>query len=468
MLALVEHAHARAMDDRQFSDPQFVVGGPRIPSEVIRALEEERLVFFCGAGISIRTGLPNFRDLTLEAIKHIDSAPEDVPVHPAVRDAFGLELYDKALDILEDIEGRRGDLRQFVATRLTRRMRNAQEQLRLHRALLDLARLPPTDQGERGYRLVTTNYDNRFEKAGLPRRWPLLARPQANRTGYATFLHGRIETEREKRDPRHTSLVLTSADFGDAYLRDGCAARFVLELFREFTVLFIGYSINDPVMRYLMDIFATESDEHQKGQFRQAFSFVPHGNDDANQQLQLWKAKHVAPILYHRTGHHEILVKTLEGWARTHRAGSDGRFQILMDVVTKPYQGDLDSGNLANAAWALSDKGHGIARRLGSLNPKESGPDADISWLGPLLYAETHDPRDDRKPLATCRLSDIREVAFELCRWAMRHLEDEALVQFAVANERLLLTDLQGAPSPCPRSARRPAASARPRPRSAA
>ena len=147
MVALVEHAHVRVMDDRQLSDPQFVVGGPRIPSEVIRALEEERLVFFCGAGISIRTGLPNFCNLTLEAIKHIDSAPRDVPAHPALRDAFRLELYDKALDILEDIEGRRGYLRQFVATRLTRRLRNAQEQLRLHRALLDLARTPSLRPG---------------------------------------------------------------------------------------------------------------------------------------------------------------------------------------------------------------------------------------------------------------------------------------------------------------------------------
>jgi SIR2-like domain len=447
MVALVERAQVRVMDDRQFSDPQFVVGGPRIPSEVIRALEEERLIFFCGAGISIRTGLPNFRDLTLEAIKRIDGAPAGVPMHPAVGDALRLELYDKALDILEDIEGHRGDLRQFIATRLTRRLRNAQEQLRLHRALLDLARLPPSDQDERGYRLVTTNYDNRFEKAGLPRRWieaaPLLGRPQATRTGCATFLHGRIETERNKRDPRRASLVLTSADFGDAYLRDGYAARFVLELFREFTVLFVGYSINDPVMRYLMDIFATENDERQKGQFRHAFSFVPHGDNDADRQYQLWKVKHVTPILYHRADHHEILIKTLEGWARTHRAGSDGRFQILMDVVTKPYQGDLDSGNLANAAWALSDNGHMIARRLGSLNPEESGPDADISWLEPLLHAETHDPRDGRKPLARCRLSDIKEIAAELCGWAMRHLEDEALVQFAVANERLLLSNLR-------------------------
>jgi hypothetical protein len=134
------------------SDPQFVVGGPRIPSELIRALEEERLVFFCGAGISIGTGLPDFRELALEAIRHIDRAPGDLPADAAIRDAYCSGMYDKALDILEDKEGRRGRFRQFVARRLTRRMRKAEEQLRLHKALLDLSRLPPSDQSERGYR----------------------------------------------------------------------------------------------------------------------------------------------------------------------------------------------------------------------------------------------------------------------------------------------------------------------------
>jgi hypothetical protein len=76
-----------------------------------------------------------------------------------------------------------------------------------------------------------------------------------------------------------------------------------------------------------------------------------------------------------------VLTRTLEGWGRVHRAGSDGRFRILMEILTKPYQGEVDSGNLANAAWALSDKGHLAARRLGSLDPKETPPDADISWL---------------------------------------------------------------------------------------
>jgi SIR2-like domain len=429
------------------SDPQFVVGGPRIPSELIRALEEERLVLFCGAGISIGTGLPNFRDLTLEAIKHLDRAPGDMPADPAIRDAYCRELYDKALDILEDKEGHRGDLRHFVAKRLTTRLRNIKEQLRLHKALLDLASLSASDQGERGYRLVTTNYDDRFEKAGLPRRWteaaPRLARPQANRAGYATFLHGRIETGGTKRDPVHKSLVLTSADFGDAYLRDGYAARFVLELFREFTVIFIGYSLNDPVMRYLMDIFATENDERSQGQFRHAYAFVAHGDRDAEHQRQLWEAKHVTPVLYHHANNHEALISTLENWAHVHRAASDSRFQIFMDAVAKPFQANIDTDNLANAAWALSDKGHRTARRLGSLDPRESGFDADISWFGPLLEANVLDSRDDRRPIRNCQIFEIKEITHELCRWSMRHLASRDLVSWAISNENLLLTHLR-------------------------
>jgi SIR2-like domain len=82
-------------------------------------------------------------------------------------------------------------------------------------------------------------------------------------------LHGRIG----EHDPDHRDLVLTTRDFGNAYLRHGWAARFVVEMFREFTVLFIGYSLSDPVMRYLMDVFATESGEGR--QFRAAFALVP-------------------------------------------------------------------------------------------------------------------------------------------------------------------------------------------------
>src|SRR6218665_4176068 len=53
-------------------------------------------------------------------------------------------------------------------------------------------------------------------------------------------------------------LVFTSGHFGRAYLTERWAANFVSELFRNDVVCFVGYSINDPVLRYMMDALATD------------------------------------------------------------------------------------------------------------------------------------------------------------------------------------------------------------------
>ena len=50
---------------------------------------------------------------------------------------------------------------------------------------------------------------------------------------------------------RPETMVLTDADFGRAYLTEGWARRFLVDLFRSFTVLFVGYSHGDLVMHYL-------------------------------------------------------------------------------------------------------------------------------------------------------------------------------------------------------------------------
>jgi hypothetical protein len=46
-------------------------------------------------------------------------------------------------------------------------------------------------------------------------------------------------------------MVLTDADFGRAYLTEGWARRFLLDMFRTHTILFVGYSHDDVVMHYL-------------------------------------------------------------------------------------------------------------------------------------------------------------------------------------------------------------------------
>ncbi len=43
--------------------PSFIADGPEIPMEVLQALEDGALVFFCGAGVSKPAGLPLFGEL---------------------------------------------------------------------------------------------------------------------------------------------------------------------------------------------------------------------------------------------------------------------------------------------------------------------------------------------------------------------------------------------------------------------
>ena len=46
-------------------------------------------------------------------------------------------------------------------------------------------------------------------------------------------------------------MVITDKDFGRAYINEGWAQRFLVKLFSNFTILFIGYSHKDRIMNYL-------------------------------------------------------------------------------------------------------------------------------------------------------------------------------------------------------------------------
>ena len=98
-------------------------------------------------------------------------------------------------------------------------------------------------------RLVTTNFDLLFEDAAQirltpePEQFRSPALPLGNDFGGIVHLHGTVE--------RPDSMVLTDADFGRAYLTQGWALRFLLEVFRKYSVLFVGYSHTDTVMHYL-------------------------------------------------------------------------------------------------------------------------------------------------------------------------------------------------------------------------
>ena len=75
---------------------QFIPQGPDIPIELLNLHEEGRVVFFCGAGISCRAGLPSFGKLVERVHEQIkdDITDEEKELIKAHR-------YDAALNCLE-------------------------------------------------------------------------------------------------------------------------------------------------------------------------------------------------------------------------------------------------------------------------------------------------------------------------------------------------------------------------------
>ncbi len=117
------------------------------------------------------------------------------------------------------------------------------EPTELHRCLL---RLYPS-AGK--VRLVTTNFDQLFELAAgmefkeTPEVFSAPVLPPARSFRGIVHVHGSVNNPHE--------MVLTDIDFGRVYLTEGWARRFLISLFREFKVLFVGYSHNDTVLHYL-------------------------------------------------------------------------------------------------------------------------------------------------------------------------------------------------------------------------
>lgn len=242
-----------------------------IPKQVIDALADGSLAVFAGAGVSYDppSNYPDFVGLAKEARAALDFADDR---YEPVDQYFG--RLDRA---------RRNRVHTWVRDRLSRAdsLPNAH-----HITLLRLFRSP--DQ----MRVVTTNFDRHFSTAatevlrnGAPvEEWHAPALPVGSNFAGLVYLHGDVNHPADR-------LVLTDRDFGRAYLTEGWACRFLVDLFRTYTVLFVGYSGADTVVQYLARGLSPEG--------KKAFAFAS-SDDDANH----WSTLHVNPILYHASDKH--------------------------------------------------------------------------------------------------------------------------------------------------------------------
>jgi len=429
--------------------PAFVTNGPDIPERLLEAHEEGRVVFFCGAGISNPAGLPDFRGLVDKIYEELSTTRT-----PIEDQSYESKQFDATLDQLERrYPGQRLAVRTALANVLKPKLRK-KGATTTHKALLQLA----TDR-EGKLRLVTTNFDHVFKRV-MTRRWhgipsfaaPLLPIPKPSRWHGLVYLHGLLPDI-----PCETALnqlVLSSGDFGLAYLTERWGARFVSELFRNYTVCFVGYGINDPVLRYMMDALAVDE---LLGETRpEAYAFASYRNDGQERTLIEWEAKGVTPLLYEvppATQDHSALHRTLKEWADTYRDGVRGKEMIVAQhATTPPLASSRSDFAVGRVLWALTD---GLAAKhfadlnavppfewLEALAESQFGHD-DLSRFGVVPESKKNENLSFsliRRPAPyTCSAqmniadtgdqgSNWDEVMFQLARWLARHLDDPRLV----------------------------------------
>lgn len=285
---------------------RFIENGPDVPDELLAARDQGRVIFFCGAGVSQAfVGLSNFVDLASLVVDELGSLSgsrarqllEAAKFKLPSGEKVGIAV-DKLFSLL-DQEFEPAEVRGAVARALTPK---DDPDLKAHRILLDLS----TGADGRA-RLVTTNFDLLFEScdAGLgswgPRDLPSPDRPSSFEG--VIHLHGRTNTDYTAID--RNEVVLSSADFGRAYLSEGWATNYIRGLMSRYKIVFVGYSADDPPVQYLLEALR---DDNSPVSNLYAFQ----GGDEARAR-ENWAQKGVAAIPFGEK--YANLWDTLEGWA---------------------------------------------------------------------------------------------------------------------------------------------------------
>ena len=429
---------------------RFIQHGPNVPDSLVQAHEDGKVVFFCGAGISYPAGLPGFKDLTTQIFEALGEDPT-----PVENLAIVQERFDGAIDLLERRVNNRLLVRKKLQTILTPNNLADPGSTATHQALLQLANSP-----NENVRIITTNFDRIFHHVNPSLRSyiaPLVPIPKKSRWNGVVYLHGLLP-EGEDFNALH-NLVLSSGDFGLAYLTERWASRFVSELLRNYIVCFVGYSLSDPVLRYMLDALA--ADRLRGEDSNQVFSFGSYEEGEKEKVQEEWEAKGVVPILYSSRERHSLLHKTLNEWAGIYRDGIMGKQAIIMREASLAPSPRREDGHVDRVLWALMDPTGQSAKTFAELDPappiawleifmERRFSETDLEKLGvassstqtyqkPFSLLDRPTSQNQSNPVSLVTplegnlgFGHIDEMMSHLARWIIRHLEKPETLTWAI------------------------------------
>ena len=287
------------------------ISGIDFPKPLLDAWRGNQLVLFTGAGVSIPqpAGLPTFRQLAKlvalgSGVTLEKGEPEDRFLGGLAH--RGQQVHTRAAEVLRE---------------------KSPKPSCLHHDLTALNRNPES------LRIVTTNFDTLFEDAakekfeGLPEVFRAPALPQGGDFNGIVHVHGSIDSPKD--------MVLTDIDFGRAYLTEGWARIFLLDLFRTFTVLFVGYGHNDTVMNYLARALPS-------GQTRPRFVLTDETDQDR------WDALGIRPVIFPKPDKHDYrgLYEGVSGLSEYATRGILGWQSAITQIAASPPSLDQEEMDL--------------------------------------------------------------------------------------------------------------------------
>ncbi|MBF0383558.1 MAG: SIR2 family protein [Magnetococcales bacterium] len=418
-----------------------------IPERLKQFHKEDKVIFFCGAGVSAGPAkLPNFQGLVEAVVLCLVGKKEDQPptsFGETVWQACSDGRYDEAIGFLESDE-KEGYEKREVRDKIKEQLTTGEDSnLDYHNILVRLS-----DLDKKNGRLVTTNFDDLFERALQLEEYkdqedklsihiaPTLPPGKPSTARGLTYLHGKLDCS-----PDNMGLVLSVADFGMAYMLEGWARRYVIELFRHYHVVFIGYQVEDPTMRYLVSALAAARMEF-KGHFKEPFAFAPYGEGEKFKSregaAQAWKLKGVEPLPYNVDSDHKELWQGLKKWAESHNPWFGNRYKLISSHGKSPPLDDQDS-RIKDMIWTLKDES------AAKFFVKQKGEDCpDPGWLpyfqkAGLLSMSMGQYNIDNKPVAAPLVSrflsdhtNLHKVTHYMVQWIARCLDNKATLDWAL------------------------------------
>ena len=373
---------------------------PGIPERLLLAHARGEILFICGAGVSRPAGLPDFRELVRDVYGELDPSVYEILTETPLREhstkgpdcskltdrqmaevnRFITGDYDVVLGMLERrLDGQTHEQSKVRGTVAELLRKASDKPARIHRACMRLA-----DRGA-ATTIMTTNFDLLLEAATKRLRSPVqtyalgsIPRP-TTRKEFAGVLH--IHGALDPNPARTSDLVLSDQDLGEYYLRRRIVPDLIYDAARLFHLVLVGYSANDPPMRYLLN--AVAADGSRFSDLKERFTFIGSEKIDPV-ELEGWRARGITPIHYRTpNGDHSILCDVLERWADL--SAINGKTRTLDVEVRRIVRTSRAAAPEADRELFdhLFRRGHANERiRLASLT---SAAKAEPGWLDSVI-----------------------------------------------------------------------------------